>query len=106
MPAATLRIMAARIISFWLMTSASAGTSRNVLMKYWLQRMGRGLYSRFLSSHHRCAESRGLCVFCASAVKSASRRAKAFTRLYDVLEPRRVHRRARVVGQRQTDHVD
>src|SRR5216684_4250332 len=28
------------------MTSASAGTSRNVLMKYWLQRMGRGLYSR------------------------------------------------------------
>src|SRR3954451_14539080 len=46
MPAATLRIMPARIISFWLMTSASAGTSRNVLMKYWLQRMGRGLYTR------------------------------------------------------------
>ena len=45
MPAATLRIMPARIISFWLMTSASAGTSRNVLMKYWLQRMGRGLYA-------------------------------------------------------------
>src|SRR5438067_11553522 len=46
MPAATLRIMLARIISFWLMTSASAGTSRNVLMKYWLQRMGPGLYTR------------------------------------------------------------
>src|SRR5258707_12728715 len=46
MPAATLRMMPARIISFWMMTSASAGTSRNVLMKYWLQRMGRGLYSR------------------------------------------------------------
>src|SRR6185436_6572689 len=39
MPAATLRIMLARIISFWLMTSASAGTSRNVLMKEWLQRI-------------------------------------------------------------------
>ena len=39
MPAATLRSIPARIISFWLTTSASAGTSRNVLMKYWLQRM-------------------------------------------------------------------
>lgn len=39
MPAATLRIIAARIISFWLMTSASAGTSRNVLMKNCVQRI-------------------------------------------------------------------
>ena len=30
MPAATFRIMPARIISFWLMTSASFGTSRVV----------------------------------------------------------------------------
>jgi len=31
--------MPARIISFWLTTSASAGTSRIVLMKYRDQRM-------------------------------------------------------------------
>src|SRR5437763_9067107 len=39
MPVATLRSIPARIISFWLMTSASAGLSRRVTMKYWVQRI-------------------------------------------------------------------
>src|SRR5688572_14825392 len=39
MPAATFLIMPVRTISWWLMTSASAGTSRVVYRWYRLQRM-------------------------------------------------------------------
>ena len=39
-PAASLRIIPARSISWWLMTSASAGVSFCVDNKYWLVRIG------------------------------------------------------------------